>query len=61
MLRRLLNKIAAVVLGLLGMAVALIGAAFVLISSIASMSLGGLIALLAFMVVVVVELFNKDE
>lgn len=61
MLRRLLNKIAAVVLGLLGMAVALIGAAFVLISSIASMSLGGLIALLAFVVVVVVELFNKDE
>lgn len=61
MLRRLLNKIAAVVLGLLGMAVALIGAAFMLISSIASMSLGGLIALLAFVVVVVVELFNKDE
>lgn len=61
MLRRLLNKIAAVVLGLLGMAVALIGAAFVLISSIASMSLGGLIALLVFVVVVVVELFNKDE
>lgn len=61
MLRGLLNKIAAVVLGLLGMAVALIGAAFVLISSIASMSLGGLIALLVFMVVVVVELFNKDE
>lgn len=61
MLRRLLNKIAAVVLGLLGMATALIGAAFVLISSIASMSLGGLIALLVFVVVVVVELFNKDE
>ena len=61
MLRRLLNKIAAVVLGLLGMAIALIGAAFVLISSIASMSLGGLIALLVFVVVVVVELFNKDE
>lgn len=61
MLRRLLNKIAAVVLGLLGMAVALIGAAFMLISSIASMSLGGLIALLVFVVVVVVELFNKDE
>lgn len=61
MLRRLLNKIAAVVLGLLGTAIALIGAAFVLISSIASMSLGGLIALLVFVVVVVVELFNKDE
>ena len=61
MLSRLLNKIAAVVLGLLGMAVALIGAAFMLISSIASMSLGGLIALLVFVVVVVVELFNKDE
>ena len=60
MLRRLLNKIAAVVLGLLGTAIALIGAAFVLISSIASMSLGGLIALLVFVVVVVVELFNKD-
>lgn len=61
MLRRLLNKIAAVVLGLLGTAIALIGAAFMLISSIASMSLGGLIALLVFVVVVVVELFNKDE
>lgn len=61
MLRRLLNKIAAVVLGLLSTAIALIGAAFMLISSIASMSLGGLIALLVFVVVVVVELFNKDE
>lgn len=61
MLRQLLYKLAAVVLGLLGVCVAALTAAFMLISSIASLSIGGFIALFVFIGILVVELFNKKE
>lgn len=61
MIKQLLYKLAAVVLGLLGMCVAVTSAAFMLISSIASLSLGGLIAILVFVGIFVVELFNKED
>lgn len=61
MIKQLLYKLAAVVLGLLGLCVAVTSAAFMLISSIASLSVGGFIALFVFIGIVVVELFNKKE
>ena len=61
MLKQLLYKLAAVVLGLLSMCVAALTAAFMLISSIASLSIGGFIALFVFIGILVVELFNKKE
>lgn len=61
MIKQLLYKLAAVVLGLLSVCVAIFTAAFMLISSIASLSLGGFIALFVFIGIVVVELFNKED